>query len=64
MEIYISNDFVLITNNLLQLAPYETQDDNAVYKGDGSKGYNVIQAGDLLVESGNADGTENDASES
>mmetsp|Transcript_9364 Transcript_9364/g.13751 ORF Transcript_9364/g.13751 Transcript_9364/m.13751 type:complete len:508 (+) Transcript_9364:84-1607(+) len=44
-----------------KLAPYETEDDAAVYKGDGTKGYATIQISDLLQESGNADGTENDA---
>jgi hypothetical protein len=45
-----------------KVAPYETQDESTVYKGDGSKGYRAIKRSDLLFDSMNADGTENDAS--
>lgn len=45
-----------------KVAPYETQDELTVYKGDGSKGYRAIKRSDLLYDSVNADGTENDAS--
>ncbi len=43
-------------------APFETDDEENVYIGDGSKGYNIISRSDLLRESINADGTENDGS--
>jgi len=45
-----------------RIAPYETEDVDTVYKGDGSKGYNAMKRTDLCVESGNIDGTESDAS--
>jgi hypothetical protein len=41
-----------------KIAPYETQDADKVYKGNGTKGYDIIKRSDLLVESGNADGSE------
>lgn len=44
----------------VRVAPYEVQDANNVYIGDGSKGYNIIKRSGLLAESGNPDGTEND----
>lgn len=46
----------------LQLAPYEAENEKTVFKGNGSKGYNLIKASDLLLDSINLDGTENDAS--
>ncbi len=47
----------------VKLVPYEAEDETSVYKGDDSKGYNIMKRSDLLVESGNVDGTENDSSE-
>lgn len=44
-----------------KIAPYETQDESTVYKGDGSKGYLPMKRSDLLLDSINMDGTENDA---
>jgi len=42
-----------------KVAPWETQTNDSVYKGDSSKGYNIINRSDLLVDSRNRDGTEN-----
>jgi hypothetical protein len=44
-----------------KIVPYDVQDDESVYKGDGSKGYAVMNRSDLLTDSMNTDGTENGA---
>ena len=53
-------DLGLECDRRTKVAPFEAEDDETVYKGDGSKGYRVINRSDLLAESGNVDGTEND----
>lgn len=43
------------------VTPRETDTDNTVYKGDGSKGYNIMQRSDLICK--NADGSVKEESE-